>query len=140
MTVFREEVDRILAPVLTRLGFRAVFDQQGRAFGDELVEFASDDVRLRIVRDRGQVFADFGSPADVRRFFDAGVVMEHFDPAASWSLQHDTVAESLRAIGRFVEAVGAELRSTYSPDRYRASLKRLDAIERGRADRRFGRV
>jgi hypothetical protein len=51
--------------------------QSPEAFGDALVILGVGDLRLRALRDRDQILADFGSAADPTRYFDSAVVIEY---------------------------------------------------------------
>ena len=63
---FTDVVKSAFLPAAGNLGFSIIGELQSDRFGDALVKLRSGDVRLRIVRDRLQIFADLGSAAELR--------------------------------------------------------------------------
>jgi hypothetical protein len=62
------------------LGFRFVDSQCSKSFGgDAFLILASDKVRFRFVRDRGQLFADFQEPTSGAKaeWFSIDIVRKH---------------------------------------------------------------
>jgi hypothetical protein len=71
---------------------RRVYEQH---FGSGWVLFARDDVRLRIVNDRGQWFVEIGSSADPEEWFDARLVLAEVGSTEAISGTDDIVLKSL---------------------------------------------
>src|SRR4051812_3178043 len=68
-------VDGKLVPRLAPLGFRVVEHEEGQAFDNALVILEGPELRLRVIRERGQLFVEFGSPAEPAVWFNSSVVM-----------------------------------------------------------------
>jgi len=65
----------VLAP-LRRNGYAVVSDVQDRKhFGDRVIVLEKGDVRLRIIRERNEWFADVGSTLNDGEQFDISIVM-----------------------------------------------------------------
>lgn len=66
----KEEMLERVPWLLEELGFRIVDERYDpQSFGNSLVTLESDSLRVRFVRDRGQVFADVASPSDPDRWW-----------------------------------------------------------------------
>jgi hypothetical protein len=111
------------------LGFRIVEDDfRPEAFGDSFVTLESGSLRVRFVRDRGQVWADVGTIEKPGKWWHLIYILEAIHgvlPESTFELKQaaSLLAENLPAIA---ESLGPELRAT------EAELK-LSEAERLRA-------
>jgi hypothetical protein len=134
---FDEQIEATLLPILAPLGFRVAYGESSESFGDALVVLDDDSLRLRVVRDRGQVLADFASRSQPGRWFDSAVVMEYLGLAPDGGFHGRELITSLQAIGWFVRANPA-LWAEFASDAFPALADRLTAMQLASAERRFG--
>lgn len=138
MAEFFEDVESVVARYLSPLGFTCRATERSEAFGNAWVILEGGNLRLRLVRDRGQIFLDLGSMHDPdENLFDSAIVVEHLNPgsrpeASNWSGEH-----SLKQIAQFVSILSSELQSAFSLQRYAGTTAALRAIQ-ARLASRFG--
>jgi hypothetical protein len=71
------EIERSALALLEGLGFTKVEERYDKAaFGNELVVFESDVLRLRFLKDRGQIFVELGPTSEPRRWHALNDVLE----------------------------------------------------------------
>ncbi len=80
------------------------------AFGNSTVVLESNDIRLRLVQDRGQVFAEFEPPTESSKWWDLSFILEAISGAVPQpTFELDGVLSLLRQnLGRIVEALGPQ--------------------------------
>lgn len=135
---FLTEVRTAFSFLESARGFRLADETRSDSFGDAIVDFESATLRVRVLRDRGQVFVDI-SPADgTPAWFDLPLLLSHLgerDAAkvliAGGQRDAQEAADLLRAHYSEVEAM---LGSSRSGD----VVRRLTELRLARADRRFG--
>lgn len=117
------------------LGFAVVYDYSSKSFGDSLVILKSPMLRVRFARDRGQVLAAVGSPADPEKWWPVTFVLEAIRgklPEPNFELY--AVASSLRDnLSDLVEAMGPKYSETKSELERRGAerLRRWQQPRRG---------
>jgi hypothetical protein len=138
MTNFTHNVKSAFLPNAKELGFVLVEEQKSEAFGDALVVLQSGDFRLRIVRDRSQIFADLGSVTEPETWFDSTIVMQ----ALGLTTQHlfgGTDPQSvLPSIAAFLKSFWSELITMFDPRHFAATKARLTGLQDARAAKRWG--
>src|ERR1044071_6765853 len=78
-----EATNSILLPALLPMAWRVVERRESHSFSDALVVLQFNELRLRVVRDKGIIFVDFGSAASPADWFDSAVVVEYLGLSAS---------------------------------------------------------
>jgi hypothetical protein len=118
--------------------FRLVSHEASPSFGDALADFESPTLRVRVLRDRGQIFVDVAPAQDPASWFDLPLLLTFVGEAeAAEALlaggQEDVcrVAALLQANYDSIERALGQLRS---PD----VVRRLSQLRLARANARFG--
>ncbi len=135
---FRTQARAAFAFLEQARGFRLAGDEVGESSGDALVDFESPTLRVRVLRDRGQVFLDVAPAGDPPTWFDLPLLLGFLgeQEAADTLLaggQRDVheVAGLLRA---YYDGIERTLGASRSPD----VVRRLTQLRLARADQRFG--
>jgi hypothetical protein len=105
--------------LFSELGFKIIgYDFQPKHFGDSFVSLASDSLRVRFVRDRGQVIAEVASLVPPRKWWPIGFVLEaihgvlpesKFDLQAAASLLQENFSDIVIALGPKLKKTEEEL-------------------------------
>lgn len=101
--------------LIGELAFRVVDDEyRPESFGDSFVTLESPVLRIRFLRDRGQIFVELASPTAPEKWRDLTFVLRAIQgkvPQESFAL--DEVANRLRNhFAELVEAMGPKLEET----------------------------
>ena len=122
----------------TARGFRLADDTRRDSFGDAIVDFESATLRVRVLRDRGQVFVDV-SPADgPPAWFDLPLLVKYLgDPDAASHLVASGQRDTQEA-GDLLRAHYSEIEGLLGSSRSADVVRRLTSLRLARADRRFG--
>jgi hypothetical protein len=119
--------------LLTSPRYRFVDSEVGSSFGDAYIVLESNALRLRFIRDRGQLFLDFQSPSQTgeRHWFSIDVVRRLLtgDQPESAELDADYAT--------FLEGNLEEIESRFA-QRLDETLGHLRELERARAKELFG--
>ena len=127
-----------LMPTLSPLGYHVVSDERSDAFDNALVVVEGPELRIRVVRERSQVFVDFGSVAEPAVWFDSTVVME-FLGLRNGDGWHSTHAKTvLRELGAFLCGHKALLTETFDPSSFQTVKSRLAAVREKQSAERCG--
>ena len=130
-------VQRLLIPAVKSLTLTIVDHDESESFGDALVVLVSSDFRMRIVSDRGQIFADFGAPTAPWTWWDSATIFERFDLSKKGGFRGRDVEEVLEGIATFVDLFGADLRDLFSDVRRDDTTRELSALRQSRTDAMF---
>lgn len=133
-----EQVESALAHSPHKLGFAIVSGRVSDSFNNALVVAQSGDVRIRIVRDRDQVFADLGSAAEPDTWFDSAVVMDALGLTRTGGFGGRDVEGVLTGLLAFLKSVWPELLSMFGKQRFVATKRRLSEVQDLRAAKRWG--
>jgi hypothetical protein len=125
------EADSVL--LLTADGYTVVREElDPESFGNALVLLNKGTVNVRLVRERGQWFADISFTGDPAEWFDSAVVFRALGEQAV------TPAPSLDVVVKQLVASSARVEGLFSPDAYATTKSSLRAIELASAQERFG--
>ncbi len=119
-------------------GMRVVSHEESGSFDNALVVLQGGDVRVRVIRERSQVFVDFGSSSEPAVWFDSAVVMEYLglSDTAGW---HDRDgAGVLKGLADFLRAFWLELSVRFSPATFPVAKQELTRVREEQSVRRFG--
>lgn len=133
-----KEVQALLPSVIDSLPLRILEHRESASFGDAVVVLQAGELRIRVVRERGQVFADFGSASNTSRWFDSAVVLDVMDLSKIGGFHESETRASLSALAAFLRDCGKELMSLFSSERFPTTEQQLDEVQRSRAARQFG--
>jgi hypothetical protein len=131
---FTDVVTSVFLPNARDLGFAIVGQQQSDSFGDALVILQSGDVRLRIVRDRLQLFADLGSAAETDNWFDSTFVMQALGLTTKPVFGGTDAHVVLPSMAAFLRAMWPELVTMFDRRNFATSKKQLGKLEDVRRD------
>lgn len=109
MSPLRQEMTEKLPWLFADLQFRVVGDSYDpRTFGDCLVTLESDVIRLRFVKDRGQILIELRPLSEPSRWWNAVYILEairgerpvpHFDLEGAASMLRDNFPALVSALG-----------------------------------------
>jgi hypothetical protein len=131
-------VNSKLMPRLPSLNYRVVEHEKGQAFDNAMVIVDGPEFRMRVVRERGQLFVDFGSLAEPRSWFDSSVVMAVLGLRGGdgW---HSTDADMvLFELASFVLANEARIVGLFESSLFAKSKELLLAVQKQQSDDRWG--
>lgn len=133
MTNFTDDVKSAFLPNAKDLGFRISGEQKSEAFGDALVVLESGDVRLRIVRDRSQIFADLGSVAESDAWFDSTIVMQALGLTTKPAFGGTDPQIVLPGVAAFLKSVWPELVRMFGARTFATTKRQLTELQEARA-------
>lgn len=133
-----ENTESYLLPAIRELGMRVVDGEQFTSFDNASVTLAGPGIRLRIVRERSQVFADFGPPSEPQTWYDSAVVMDFLGLSNNAGF-HDTNEESmLTGLASFMRSFHPHLQEAFSERCLPTTKTRLEALKAARSKKMFG--
>ena len=138
-----EEIRPFFSALLDEHGFRLVSESyEPASFGNGLIVLQSEDLRLRFVRDRGQVFADVGPSGQTgEHWHQLQRVMEflqrHDSPADASDARR---AASLDELGVWLKENYEGVRSLFREDTYPSARDALRRFEKEKAQQMFGNL
>ena len=138
MTNFTDDITSAFLPNVPNLGLTIVEEQASETFGDALVVLWSGDVRVQIVRDRSQIFADLGAAAEPATWFDAALVMEALGLTTGAVFGGKDPYAVLPSIAAFLKSVWPELLAMFDARHCSEIRRRLSELRESRAARRWG--
>ena len=133
-------MNKLLEFVIARFSY--LYDGCGCKFADSQVHgpnavlvFETDELRIRFVRDRNQIFVDFQNKrrGAQNRWYSFGVVRQLLSDDASGSEELDADK------AQFIQHHFPEIKELFSDANARATEKRLAEFERARGERLFGK-
>ena len=131
-------VNAELLPEITSLGFAVVESQTSDSFDNANVVLQSSALRLRVIRERSQVFLDIGPQSEAGTWFDSAVVMDYLGLSSNAGFHAEDVRAVLRGVGAFVKSMWSELTAKFSPQQLEATKKELRTLAEARAAKMFG--
>lgn len=133
-----DHVRAVLLPAVEPLGLAITDHQESAAFGNALVTLRSEHLRVRVVRDRGQVLVHFGSATAPDVWVDSQLVSEMLGLGAGGGFHDRNTVESLEALGSFLRSFAVELQHLFAPEAFASTRERLKQLGDNRAERMFG--
>jgi hypothetical protein len=133
-----ELVHRELLPTLAPLGFKLVQSDVTDSFDNASVMVEGPDLRIRIVRERSQLFADFGPLAEPNTWYDSAVVIDYLGLSGEAGFHGRNVAETLHGVAAFVSACHRELERKFDLSNIAATKRGLERLKEVRAAKLFG--
>jgi hypothetical protein len=114
--------------------FRFVDSDSSESFGNAFMVLEHKDLRLKFIKDRGQLFLDFQPTSSTRKldWFSIDIVMQLVTGNIEPSSQMDA------AKAKFLKSNLDEIQRRFSKANLEGTLKKLRELERQRAKRLFG--
>ena len=131
-------VRRELLPALGPLGFEVVESEAADVFDNATVTLQGPDLRVRIVRERSEVFADFGPRAEPGTWFDSAVLFDYLCLSSQAGFHDRDVSGVLRGIAAFVRSFHGELARAFQPSSLAITKQAIEALKERRAQKLFG--
>jgi hypothetical protein len=131
-------VQESLLPALEPLGFSVAHSDVSASFDNAMVTLQSSKLQLRIVRERGLLFADFGPASTPGSWFDSAVVIDYLGLSAESGIHDRNARVVLAGMSAFVRACQAELEMHFSPSHLAATTSALTALRNARASTLVG--
>jgi hypothetical protein len=138
MSEFLDQVRSILVPSFEQLGLQLCDTRVGDSFGDAYAVFHGPQFRVRVLRDRGQVFVDFGSPADATNWFNMPIVARILGFSAGNEADGPDDRAKLGWVAALVRNQVSKLEAAFSPEHYSRSKALLERMEHSSVEARFG--
>ena len=132
-TSLLDTVKHSLLNGVSSFDFSILEHEESASFGNAQVMLQSDELRLRVIRDRGLVFVDFGSAAAPRTWFDSAVVFDWLKLSALGGLHGSDSSHVLRGVAELLRACGPEIREKFSRSHFQTANTELETIRDSRA-------
>jgi hypothetical protein len=110
-------------------GYRLLDSEEGDSFDNAEVYFGSDRFRVRILRDRGQVFIDFAPPDGPPYWFDMPLLLRYLGYEALADTYVRSAQRSLEVLANLLRPHLHELGDLYAQDRQERTLRDLKALQ-----------
>ena len=94
-------------------GFHIASSETFDSFDNAVVVLASPDLRIRITRERGQIFIDFGPRAESATWFDSDIVLEHLGLSRHQSFVASRASDAIVGVSAFIRRCGDEIREMF---------------------------
>jgi hypothetical protein len=133
-----EVVQSELIPALAPRGFDVVESATAESFDNAYVVLQAPELRIRIVRERSQVFADFGPTSEPNTWFDSAVIIDHLGLSSEGGFHDRDVQGVLHGVASFVAACWSTLTAMFNEQRLAATKNELEALKEKRAAKLFG--
>lgn len=134
-----EEISPFFSDLLNEHGFRVVSEtHEPQHFGNGLLILESKDLRLRFVRDRGQVFADVGASGQTDDdWHQLQRVMEFLN-------RRDAAADANRAFGLdelsvWLKENYEKVRAVFQQEAYPSTRDALKSFAKEKSEQMFGK-
>jgi hypothetical protein len=128
-----------LLPAISPVGFVVVRNECFDSFDNAVVELHAPALRLRVVRERSQVFVDIGPASEPGTWVDSDLVLEHLGLMSSTSHRSREASPVLRGIAALVVSNLAELSMLFDPQHLAATKRAIEVLGEQRAVKLFGR-
>jgi hypothetical protein len=127
-----------LLPQIEKHGFKVTTSEASDSFDNASVVLQAPELRLRVVRERSQVFADIGPVAEPSTWFDSAVVMDDLGLSSNAGFHDRDQQKVLQGLASFLNAMWGELRARFASDRLAKTKQELQRLKEIRAQRMFG--
>ena len=135
---FVERVQEGLVSKLKPLGFEITQSEIADVFDNASVTLQGPGLQIRIVRERGEIFADFGPSSNVGLWYDSAVVMDYLGLSAEAGFHDRNLDAVLRGVASFVTTCGFELSRKFDEAHLATTRKELEDLKQRRAEDLFG--
>lgn len=133
-----ELVRTALIPALAPRSFEVVESETAESFDNAYVVVQAPELRIRILRERSQIFADFGSPSEPNTWFDSAVIMDHLGLSTDGGFHDSDARGVLHGVSTFVAACWTALTEMFDQSHLGATKQELEVLKEKRAAKLFG--
>lgn len=134
MKAISDELGLCCPYLFDTLGFALVeetFDQD--SFGNSTAVLESRDLRLRFVRDRGQVFADIGSMVEPELWWDITLIV----PLLGSRQPEQPEVSEVERLATYIRDNYQSLIKLFSRDRFYGTKLKLERLRKDRSEQIF---
>ncbi len=110
-------------------GYQLLGSEEADSFDNAEVYFGSDRFRVRIARERGQVFADFAPPDGPPHWFDMPLLLQYLGYEAIADTYTRSEQRSLEVLANLLRPRMHEFGALYTPERQERTLRDLKALQ-----------
>ena len=118
--------------------FRLVSAETSPSFGDALADFESPTLRVRVLRDRGQIFIDVAPAEDPATWFDLPLMLTFLGETDAAAALLAGGQGDMREVAALLQAHYDDIERTLGQLRSPDVVRRLSQLRVARADARFG--
>jgi len=115
------------------LEFSVIEHEESASFGNAQVVLQSATLRLRVIRDRGLTFVDFGAEDFPGIWFDSAVVFDWLKLSDRGGLHGSDTDQVLRGVSELLRVFGEEIGEKFSRSQFPIAKRELEAIRDSRA-------
>lgn len=133
-----QAAQRNLLPALEPLGFEVTESQTFDSFDNARVVLQNAELRICVIRERGQLGVDFGPPTEPGTWFDSDIIFEHLGLSSGSSFEGARAEDVLRGVAAFVVACRTELTRMFDVVHIADTKRELKILMERRAERLFG--
>ena len=120
-------------------GFRLYGYELSRSFDNAELEYRSAACRVRLIRERGQVFVDFAPPVGVpANWFDLLLVLDYLGEREAADRLVAGGQRDVAAVAEVVRRYLDRIAPLFGVARYAETTSRLKELATARAEERFG--
>lgn len=123
------------ANIISLLGFKIEKTFEGKSFGDSVTIYTSSDLRLRIVKDKGQEFVEISSQQYPEDWFDMSIIQD-------WVMKYGDDQKNIGLEGgfSFLQTHFTEIRNAFQPHMVSKTRKDLKILSEDRVRHRFPKL
>jgi hypothetical protein len=130
-------VKATLLPLVSSLNLKVIDQSESASFDNASVTLESGDLRLRIARERSQVFVDLGPTWDPKSLFDSAVVMDYLGLSDDAGFHDRDAGAVMRGLGSFLRSFSDELTEKFSRANFVVTKAELITLRDARASARL---
>ncbi len=131
-------VQATLLPLVSSLNLKVIDHSESASFDNASVTLECGDLRLRIVRERSEVFVDLGPVWDPKSSFDSAVVMDYLGLSDDAGFHDRDAGAAMRGLGSFLRSFSVELSEKFSRAHFPVTKTELTTLRNARAAARLG--
>ena len=131
-------VEASLLPLLSSLHLKVIDHSESTSFDNASVTLEGGDLRVRIVRERSQVFVDLGPVWDPQTSFDSAVVMDYLGLSDDAGFHDRDAGAVMQGLGSFLRSFSGELSEKFSRADFAVTKAELTTLRNARAAARLG--
>jgi hypothetical protein len=132
------QIEATLLPLVSCLNLRVIDHSESGSFDNASVTLEGGDLRLRILRERSQVFVDLGPAWDPQSSFDSAVFMDCLGLSDDAGFHDRDAGAVMRGLGSFLRSFADELRNKFSRANFAVTKAELTTLRNARPAARLG--
>ena len=123
---------------LTKGGYVVSDRLVATSFDNALVDFSGHEMKVRVIRERSQVFIDFAAMVDPETWFDLDIVLRLLDADTESRRVVGSGEASVEALAAVLQQYLSSIEIAFETKNYPTTKQKLAALQEKRADERFG--